>query len=253
MRSLSFLLLSLVFISIAHPAGLPQYVVSKDSESDTASSVHSFMLNAGLIFAKSDPKYAAILNVLEINSVFDLQKFTDGDLSGSNFQDIVVHGAFQYAQQNPKYAVEFEKLGVRDEPGLKRLLIVKGGVSGDFVYNLALEYARGNPRYTEWLNQLGIQDTSDIHDIMNGGLEGSNLQKLILSFGQPYLQLNPKFSQSASILSLLLGDSALYNLDSHSLFLGAFEGLPISEIKLIQKTKKLKVRTTDYRNFSLRN
>lgn len=249
MRSLKVLLLSLSLNSAAHSASMPNFgnflgaFLGGNSGSGATSSIQSLVINAGLIYAKSDPRFAAILTVLGINNASDLQNFLAGDLSGSNFQDVIVHAAFQYAQQNPKYAEWFAKVGVVDEPSLRAFLNGKGAKYEDFIFSLALKYAQNNSQYSEWLKQLGIEDISDISDIMNGGLEGSNLQDLLIGFGQSYLQSNPQYSQYSFILSLLLGDSTLSNLGSNNMFLGAYEGLPISELKIIQKSKKLKVRT----------
>jgi len=238
--------MSLVFGASAQAAGLPDlggHVSGLFAGGDTTStsSIQTFILNAGLTYAKSDPKYAAI-SALGINDSNDLQNFLNGDQNGSNFQDIIVHAAFQYAQGNPLHADWLAKVGVTDEASLKTFLNGKGAKNQDTIFNLALDYAENNPQYAAWLDQLGIQNISDISDIMNGDLDTSNLKDILSSLGTSFLQANPKDSHYAYFLSLLTGDSTLHTSDLSDIFLGAYDGLPVSEIKLIQTTKKIKAK-----------
>ncbi len=242
MRSLKVIALSLALTLSAHAASLPNLgglLGGLFGGGGTGtSSIQTLLLNAGLTYAKSDPRFAVVLTALGINNAQDLQNFLQGDSNGNNFKDIIVHAAFQYAQSNPKFSDWLSKVGVTDEPSLRAFLNGKGSKYKDTIFQMALAYAKSNPKYAAWLDQLEISNISDITDILNGGLQGSNIQSLILS----YLKSNPKYAQYASILSLLLGQDALSSTNISDMFLGAYDGLPVSEIKLIQKTKKTKAK-----------
>lgn len=249
MRSLRTLLLSLVLTSTSYSATLPAGSLGGllgGSSGTNASSVQNILVSFGLTYLMSDPKYAATLSALGINNAADLQNFISGDQSGANFNDIIVHAAFQYGISNPKYAAWFTQIGVTDEPSLRAFLKGKGSSSKDLIFSLALEYAKKNPKYAGWLDSLEITNISDIQDIFSGGLQGTNIRDLVLSMGLNYLQSNQsgnsKGQQYAIILTLLLGDNTLSSFDPSSLFLGAYDGLHLSEIKTIQKSKNKKVK-----------
>ncbi len=248
MKAPRTLLLTLVFAtSVARAASFSDFLgliggaLANGSSSSGTTSAQSLALSMGLQFAKSDPSFAAIFAALGINNSTDLEAYLKGDLSGANFRDIVVHAAFEYAKANPKHAQWLAKVGVKDEPSLRAFLKGKGGKTyQDYIYTLALEYARANPTYATWLEELDIEGIEDIRDILSGGLEGTNLKDFVMSLGMRYLQSNPNYTQYAFILSLIMGD------DFVSLpvvpYLGAFEGLPLDEIKNIHRMKKLKAR-----------
>jgi hypothetical protein len=245
MKRFGLPLLSLAFASQIYSANLPpsHLAVTLVGNSDTgAPPIQDIVIEAGLTHAKSDPKYAAILSALGIQNPLDLQQFIKGDINGSNFMDIIVHTAYQNALSNPIYFQWFEKMGIRDESTLRNFVSMSGNNYKSLIYSLALEYARGNPKYAAWLYALEIADVSDIHDIVNGDLDGTNFKDIILAYGVSFLKSNPRYQPYAFILSLIFGNNTLNVSSPGPLFLGVYDGLPVSEIKAIQKSKNKKVK-----------
>lgn len=250
MKTPRIILLSLCFSVSAHAASLPNLGGLLGgflgNGGTSTSQIQTLVLNAGLTYAMSDPRFAPVLAALGINNAQDLQNFLQGDSNGNNFQDIIVHAAFQYAQSHSKYSTWLAQMGVVDEPSLNAFLDGKGAKYENLIFSLALQYAQSNPKYSEWLDELEIDSVADIQDIANGDLQGTNLQDLLVAVGTQYVMSNPKYSKYMAIITLLLGNGSLPSMGGGAnpldMFLGAYEGLPVSEIKTIQKAKKMKAK-----------
>ncbi|MEZ4814256.1 MAG: hypothetical protein R3A80_03495 [Bdellovibrionota bacterium] len=210
-----------------------------NSSSQVSNTMQNFLLNLGLFYARSNPQVAPILSTLGINSSTDLTKFINGDKNGSNFQSIIANAALQYAMSNPQYISVLQNLGVNDVQDIQDLLGSGNGASTDVLLNLAFSYIGNNPKYQVWLDQLGINDVSDLQGLLNGS-GGTDLKSVILQLAMIYAQANPQYGIYISLISALLNGGSLGSVvDVNNPFLGAFDGLSLSEIKAIQSAKKL--------------
>lgn len=213
------------------------------------------VFDAAYLYASSNPEYAVILAALNIHSGDDLQEFLMND--NQNFEDIIAHLALNYANDNPQFSQWFNQVGVTDHASLKKYM--KNGKHKDTVNKMALVQARKDDNYSEWLDQLGIEDISDIQELLNGEGGGNVLEKLWPLLEQ-YVQTNyPEYAQFLPIVKDLLGiggteETPEEEVDDPSIDLpveeedevvppeviGAFRGLPLSEVQEIQAARSVK-------------
>ncbi|MEZ4815984.1 MAG: hypothetical protein R3A80_12410 [Bdellovibrionota bacterium] len=227
--------------------------------SGDSNAVMSLAFNAAYMYASKDPRYAVILQALNVHSGSDLQNLLMND--DQNFQDIIAHLALAYASENPQFSQWFSQVGVTDQASLVNFM----GKSKykTTVHKMALVQARGDNNYSQWLDQLGIQDVSDIQALLNGEGNGDIFQSLWPLLEQ-YVQTNyPEYAQFLPLVQQLLGmdsgNDASINLpveqDDPSIdlpveddeivppeVLGSFRGLPLSEVKAVQDGKKKTVK-----------
>jgi len=223
-----------------------------------SSALMDLAFDAAYMYASSDPQYAGILMVLGINSGDDLQAFLMND--EQNFNDIISHLALSYASENPEFGNWFSQIGVTDIASANKYM--KNGKYKTTVHKMALAQARGDENYSEWLSQLGINDLSDLQGLLNG--DGGDIFANLMPLVEQYVNTNyPEYAQFLPIIQQLLGgmggngEDPSINLpveqDDPSIDLpvidegeeevvppevvGAFRGLPISEVKAIQKAR----------------
>lgn len=217
--------------------------------------IQNLVINAGLIYAKADPRVGVILSALNINSADDVKNFLNGDRNGQNFKDILAYLAFQYGQENPEFTQWFDTVGVENPEDLLRFINGDGGDIQTTIFQMALAYAENNPQYQEWLDRLEIYGIDDISMILNGDLDSSNLQDLLISIGTSYLGQNSQYSQYLGYLNIVLGLIGGNNNDDvvsilpikedmpNNLFLGAFDGMSVSQIKAIKASTQTQKAT----------
>jgi hypothetical protein len=222
-------------------------------------SFEDIIFNAAYMYASNDPKYAVVLQALNIHSGADLKKFLMGDKNGSNAQDIVNHLSFEYAKDNPAFADWLTKVGVKDEPSLKAFRNGKGAKYKSTLDKMALVQARSDNNYQQWLDQFGIENVSDLQGLLSGNNSGDLLQKLWPMAKQMIEQKYPQYAQYIPLIESLLGLSSDTSGDEvviddptvdednpptddfeevdPPVIEGAYAGIPAKEIKVIQKAK----------------
>lgn len=227
-----------------------------------SSALMDLAFDAAYMYASSDPQYAGILMILGINSGDDLQAFLMND--EQNMNDIVSHLALSYASENPQFANWFSQIGVTDIASANKYM--KNGKYKKTVHQMALAQARSDDNYSEWLSQLGINDLSDLQGLLNG--DGGDIFANLMPLVEQYVNANyPEYAQFLPIIQQLLGgmgngqDPSINlpvideeeEVDDPSIDLpvidegedevvppevvGAFRGLPVSEVKEIQKAR----------------
>jgi ribosomal protein L12E/L44/L45/RPP1/RPP2 len=234
---------ALLALALASPV-ISTQANAASSSSSSSQQMEDLFLNIGIIYGKSDPKVASVLNALGINTAQDLRKFLKGDLNGSNFKDILSHLAFQYALKNPKAASFLKKLGVTDEASLNKFLQgLKDGSIKDTILQMALDSALSNPKYANWLAVMGITDIEDLKDILSGGVDGTNLNGILLMVAMNYFASNPKYEQYAPIvLAIIMTYFSNPSSDLSSVSLGVLDGLPSTEVKAVVKGRTAKTK-----------
>jgi hypothetical protein len=224
----------------------------------------------------SHSEYAPILVALNINSGDDLQAFLMND--EQNFNDIIAHLALDYASENPEFSQWFSQVGVKDHASLVKFM--KKTKHKSTINKMALKQARGDEDYSQWLSQLGINDASDIQELLNGSGDNGDLFAKIWPLVEQYVETNhSEYAQFLPMLQQLLGigedpvidlpveeddgtveeeetveEDEVVEEDDEIVppeVVGAFRGLPLSEVKEIQKARAPAKKKPAFNLFSL--
>lgn len=223
----------------------------------------------------SHSEYAPILVALNINSGDDLQAFLMND--EQNFNDIIAHLALAYASDNPEFSQWFNQSGVTDHASLVKFM--KKTKHKTTIHKMALKQAREDEDYSQWLEQLGIEDVSDIQELLNGGGDSGDLFAKLWPLIEQYVETNhPEYAQYLPMLQQLLGigedpvidlpveeepveeddgtvdEGEVVEEDDEVVppeVLGAFRGLPESEVKEIQKARMPAKKKPAFNLFSI--
>jgi hypothetical protein len=207
--------LSIATAPLAQAMGKPQAGANQgDALLDTA-------LSLAILYAKTDPKIGPVLAALGINGAEDIKNLFRGDRSGANFNDIISFAIANYASQDPRIQAVLDQLGIRDFSDIQSLLNGSGDRAA--LFQLAYDAISHDEKYSKWLAMLEISNAEDLQGLLDGGIQGGNLKDLLFRIGMAYLASKGKIDLGAFF---------------QGVDLGAYQGLPTSEISRIVKTAK---------------
>jgi hypothetical protein len=162
-------------------------------------------INVGIVYAKQDPRYNAILTTLGINSAADVRALLAGNANGFNFQGIIARLAFLESSRNAQLRDVFARLGITNESQL-RAFLGSGDRGLDFerILSAALLQAQGNSRYATWLSRLGIRDIQSIKNLLSGQGSQGNVIGLALTIALSYVESKPRYAQYVPLIRAAL-------------------------------------------------
>jgi len=188
--------------------------------------VEEMALNVAIIFAQSNPLFAPVLSALGISDATDLINLVNNSLNGSSFTAVIAHFAISYGEQNPQVAGTLNSLGIQNFAQAQTALATPtGSGTQSALYELAYEFVSLDPAFASWLTSMGITGPSSIASVATNGAPSTNLMSILVSIGVSFVE---------DLVSMVTSATNLFP----TLHLGAYQGLPLSEIAKI--TARLK-------------
>jgi hypothetical protein len=162
-------------------------------------------INIGIVYAKQDPRYNAILTTLGINSAADVRALLAGNANGFNFQGIIARLAFLESSRNAPLRDVFLRLGITNESQLRAFLASGDrGIDFERILSAALLQAQSNSRYATWLNRLGIRDVQSLKNYLGGQGRQGNVIGLALTIALSFVESNPRYAQYVPLIRAAL-------------------------------------------------